>query len=185
VLQRILVLPLLTPLVAVLLVSAINPRPSVSVRLLTWSSPALPMGAWLAAAAGLGAGLSGIGTALALQGASNGISPRRQVRRQGAQEPSEPWDQEEREPQRTAGRPPGRSAERASEQPDEASTWAGPSRGAAEPAPTVSVPFRVIRQPRSSARPAHEASGSSTQASPAQATAVVSDDWGASCDDDW
>ncbi|MFZ9217196.1 MAG: hypothetical protein ACO215_09000, partial [Vulcanococcus sp.] len=91
--QRILLLPLLTPLVAVLLVSAINPRPSVSVRLLTWSSPALPMGAWLAAAAGLGAGLSGIGTALALQGASNGISPRRQVRRQGAPEPSEPWDQ--------------------------------------------------------------------------------------------
>ena len=47
-LQRILLLPLLSPLLAVLLVSAINPRPGVSVRLLTWSSPAWPLGGWLA-----------------------------------------------------------------------------------------------------------------------------------------
>ena len=37
-LQRILLLPLLSPLLAVLLVAAINPKPAVSVRLLSQGS---------------------------------------------------------------------------------------------------------------------------------------------------
>lgn len=39
-LQRLLLLPLLSPLLAVLLLGAFNPRPWVALRLLTWSSPA-------------------------------------------------------------------------------------------------------------------------------------------------
>jgi hypothetical protein len=51
VLQQLLLIPLLAPLLAVLLLGAINPRPQVALRLLVWTSPALPLGAWIAAAA--------------------------------------------------------------------------------------------------------------------------------------
>ena len=65
-LQRLLLLPLLAPLLLVLLVGALNPRPSLSMRLLIWTSPALPIGVWIALAGGGGAGLSAAAAALAL-----------------------------------------------------------------------------------------------------------------------
>lgn len=173
-LQRVLLVPLLTPLLAVLLVAAINPRPSVAVRLLIWTSPALPLSAWLAAAAGLGAGVSSLGTALALQGAGRGITPRRQVRRPGFWNDAEPEVQRQSE-ERPEQEPWDRGPKDVETKPNQAS-WAGPSRGASEPAPTVSVPFRVIRKPRSAAAAA--------PSSPAAPT-VVSDDWGSASNDDW
>ena len=167
-LQRILLLPLLSPLLAVLLVAAINPKPAVSVRLLTWSSPAWPLGGWLAAASGLGAAMSAGGAALALQGQAAATPARRQVRRRSAspdsQERGQPdlgdnWDE-----------PPA-----ASQRP--ATTWAGPPRGAGEPAPTVSVPFRVIRK------------GSAPTSTPGAAAqpAPTSDanDWNTPLSEDW
>jgi uncharacterized integral membrane protein len=154
VLQRILLLPLLSPLLAVLLVAAINPKPAVSVRLLTWSSPVWPLGGWLAAASVLGAAMSAGGAALALQGQADAAPPRRQVRRR-----SETWEE-----------PPA-------DLPRPAAPWAGPARSAGEPAPTVSVPFRVIRK------------GASTTSSPAAAAppAVSSDanDWNTPLSEDW
>ena len=167
VLQRLLLLPLLSPLLAVLLVAAINPRPGVSVRLLTWSSPAWPLGGWLAAAAGIGAVMSAGGTALALQGQAAATAPRRQVRRRSDEhgrdetsrdESNRDWDQ----PRGVQPPPPS-----------------GPTRGAGEPAPTVSVPFRVIRK------------GSRSSNSPAAAatqTAVSTEDntdWAAPLSEDW
>ncbi len=176
VLQRILLLPLLTPLLTVLLVAAINPRPSVSVRLLIWSSPALPLSAWLAAAAGLGAGFSSLGTALALQGGGSSVSPRRQVRSQAFwRRPSDATEQPPEEPL-DQGR-------RQQVEPDPGpASWAGPSRGATEPAPTVSVPFRVIRKPRAASSPGAQATPQPTPQPTAQA---VNDDWGSSSNDDW
>ena len=53
-LQRLLLLPLLSPLLALLLLAAVNPRPWVALRLLTWTSPAWPLGAWIGAAAAVG-----------------------------------------------------------------------------------------------------------------------------------
>jgi len=176
VLQRVLLVPLLTPLLAVLLVAAINPRPSVAVRLLIWTSPALPLSAWLAAAAGLGAGVSSLGTALALQGAGRSISPRRQVRRPGIWDDTEPEVQRPPE-ERPEQEPWDRGPKDVETKPNQAS-WAGPSRGASEPAPTVSVPFRVIRKPRATAPAA------AAPSSPA-APAVVNDDWGSAGNDDW
>lgn len=67
-LKRVLLLPLLSPVLATLVVGAINPKPPVTVRVLTWTSPALPLGLWLAGASCLGASLSAAGAALALQG---------------------------------------------------------------------------------------------------------------------
>ena len=66
-LRRLLLLPLLSPLVAATVVGALNPTPVLSLRLLTWSSPALPLGAWITGAALGGAVLSGAGASLALR----------------------------------------------------------------------------------------------------------------------
>ena len=171
-LQRILLLPLLSPLLAVLLVAAINPKPWVKLRLLTWTSASWPLGAWMASAAGLGAAASAAGAALALQGAGGALTPRRQVRRRGAaepegsrrsSEPSEPW------------------------MPQPAAGWAGPSRSATDPAPTVSVPFRVIRkgQRASDNAAATPASRTTTPAAGQPASNAADDDWGSPVSDDW
>ena len=174
VLQRLLLVPLLSPLLAVLLVSAINPRPGVSVRLLTWSSPAWPLGGWLAAATGLGAAMSAGGTALALQGQAAAVAPRRQVRRRSDDERDD-WQEPRNEPARSNG-----STRDSAQRPF---AWAGPARSAGEPAPTVSVPFRVIRKGSSAA--------GSTQAvkspAPAQAPAPTDDnsDWNTALSEDW
>ncbi|MEB3353373.1 MAG: hypothetical protein VKM34_03955 [Cyanobacteriota bacterium] len=171
-LRQLLLLPLLAPLLAVMLVGALNPRPLVRLRLLTWSSPALPIGVWMLLAAGGGGLLSAGSTSLALRAERGPGNPRpRQVRRPL-------W---EREPQA---------------QPPQDPTWssppppsAGPSRPPGEPAPTVAVPFRVIRRgDRASA--STTARVATTQASPTWArTAPSSDqpagDWDQPVDDDW
>ena len=64
-LQRLLLLPLLAPLLAVLLVAALNPTPASRLRLLIWTSPALPIGVTLDPSSGA---LSGTPTAPTLSG---------------------------------------------------------------------------------------------------------------------
>jgi uncharacterized integral membrane protein len=171
VLQRLLLLPLLSPLLVVLLVAAINPKPWVKVRLLTWSSASLPVGGWMAAAATIGAVLSGAGTALALQEQGSGLLPRRQVRRSRGSEPPMGSDGSTAAPHQNEGW---------GEEQARPSAWAGPARRAGEPAPTVSVPFRVIRK-GSATQPAQSAK--TTPAEPASTTSA--DDWGTSQSDDW
>ena len=171
VLQRLLLLPLLSPLLVVLLVAAINPKPWVKVRLLTWSSASLPVGGWMAAAATVGAVLSGAGTALALQEQGSGLLPRRQVRRSRGSEPPMGSDGSTAAPHQNEGW---------GEEQARPSAWAGPARRAGEPAPTVSVPFRVIRK-GSATQPAQSA-----QKAPAEPASTTSaDDWGTSQSDDW
>ena len=171
VLQRLLLLPLLSPLLVVLLVAAINPKPWVKVRLLTWSSASLPVGGWMAAAATIGAVLSGAGTALALQEQGSGLLPRRQVRRSRGSEPPMGSDGTTAAPHQNEGW---------GEEQARPSAWAGPARRAGEQAPTVSVPFRVIRK-GSATQPAQSAK--TTPAEPASTTSA--DDWGTSQSDDW
>ena len=171
VLQRLLLLPLLSPLLVVLLVAAINPKPWVKVRLLTWSSASLPVGGWMAAAATIGAVLSGAGTALALQEQGSGLLPRRQVRRSRGSEPPMGSDGSTAAPHQNEGW---------GEEQARPSAWAGPARRAGEPAPTVSVPFRVIRK-GSATQPAQ--SPKTTPAEPASTTSAH--DWGTSQSDDW
>jgi hypothetical protein len=174
VLQRLLLVPLLSPLLAMLLVSAINPRPGVSVRLLTWSSPAWPLGGWLAAAAGLGAAMSAGGTALALQGQGGAVAPRRQVRRRSDDERDD-WQESRSEPARSTGA--------AADPPQRPFAWAGPARGAGEPAPTVSVPFRVIR--KGTAAAASTTPPTSPARAQAQAPTDDNSDWNAAVSEDW
>ena len=164
---RLLLLPLLSPLLAVLLIAAVNPRPWVALRLLTWTSPAWPLGGWLATGLAVGAGLSAAGTALALQGQPAALQPRRQVRR-GADGP---------EPRPSSPPPPPRSEPRSA-------PWAGPSRSASDPPPTVSVPFRVIRRAKAATATANRAPAAAAAAAQA-ATAPAADDWNSPDQDDW
>ena len=145
-LRRLLLLPVLTPLVAVAALALLNPRPAVALRLLTWSSPALPIGSWLAIAVAGGGLLSATATTTALQTPGQ---TRRQVRVRASRDPQPPpgW-----------GEPPATSA--------------GPQRPPGAPAPTVEVPFRVIR--KGSAAP--------TSTPVAQA---VGDGWSSAPSDDW
>lgn len=170
-----------------LLTAALNPRPSLALRLLTWTSPALPIGAWIAAMAAGGAALSAGATALALRDA--GTSPeslRRRVHRDG-------------EPERREGEG-GRSRRGWRQDPVERSQpeWeesfagdpfrAGPSRQPGQPPPTVAVPFRVIRSPSAPAsarqsqatRSRERASATVPQEQPAW-----NDDWGSDQLDAW
>ncbi|MCP9809940.1 hypothetical protein KBY58_10890 [Cyanobium sp. HWJ4-Hawea] len=155
-LQRLLLIPLLTPLLVVLLVGAINPRPLVSLRLLIWSSPALPIGIWLGLAAAGGAGLSALASALALQTAPA------QIRR----------------------------SEDGPRPPREAPAWpdiaTGPVRAPGDPAPTVAVPFRVIRRGTAAATASTKAATASAPVGSAPARAESGEDsWGQNLSDDW
>lgn len=147
-LRRLLLLPLLAPLLATLAIGGINPRPLVSLRLLTWNSPELPLGAWIAAAAATGAAVSGGSAALALRQGSTSL--RRKVRRgpaataSGFDDEAEPW----------IGRSERQRRVRREQREEESPAWqqappmaAWPARAAGEPAPTVSVPFRVVSRP--------------------------------------
>ncbi len=156
VLQQLLLIPLLAPLLAVLLLGAINPRPPVALRLLVWTSPALPLGAWIAAAAAAGAGLSAAATTLALRQGSASDQPPTPFRRGHA----------------TAG--PGEPAAAPRPRSQAAGAGVGPSRAPGEPAPTVEVPYRVIRR------------GTTETPRPAAAVAQpVGDGWDEPLHDDW
>ena len=147
-LRQLLLLPLLAPLLAVLGVGALNPRPAVRLRLLTLTSPPLPIGVWMALAASGGALLSAGATSLALR--RDGFpGPRRQVRMpMGAAD--RPWT--EAAPWSAPAR-----AEPSAPRPQSA---AQPSRAPGEPPPTVEVPFRVIRRAASTV-PAEPGAGGS------------------------
>ena len=165
-LRRLLLLPLLAPLLAVLLVGAINPKPWVGLRLLIWRTPEWTIGSWLALAAGGGGALSATATALALQ--AGGASNRRQLHRpmpDGRSRRAWPWGRGEGPADGAAeawvdgsGPEPaaawGRDSREGAGAPWPAQASAGPSRHPAEPPPTLSVPFRVIR--RGTAPPADD-----------------------------
>ncbi len=160
--RRLLVLPLLSPVLAVLLVAALNPGPQVTFRLLTWQTPRAPLGVWLAAAALGGAALSGGATGLARRQEA-GRALRRTVssptweRDAWLREspPPEPWRTEEwdsgRAQEQRSRRPSSAPAPSSEASPRE---WAAaprvsvaPARSPGEPAPTLDVPFRVLRRP--------------------------------------
>jgi hypothetical protein len=189
-LQRLLLLPLLAPLLVVGLVGAINPRPVVALRLLTWTSPTLSIGLWLSIAAGGGAAISAAATGLALRlgpgarATPTGRQASRQSNRQsgrptnqagGADDPIWP-DVESQVKGPAKGPAQGQSKERANG-PSGNPFQAGPSRAPGDPAPTVAVPFRVIRK-------AQTASAPPPHAPEAKATAV-GDGWDQAASDDW
>jgi hypothetical protein len=188
VLRRLLLLPLLAPLLAMLIVAALNPRPATSLRLLTWRSPALPLGLWIGLAGAGGALLSAGATRLALrQGESP--PPGRSIPGPAAAA-NEPWDRQ------------SWRREQDWEQQDQQDQWsqqerwepgarvaeAGGSRAPGEPPPTVSVPFRVVRHSstaESVARPSGAGGTATRQPEPVPAGDGWDSDWNAQASDDW
>jgi hypothetical protein len=195
----------------VLVTGALNSRPAVALRLLTWTTPALPLGAWMAAVAAGGAALSGGATALALR--QQGPALRRQVRRDGASA----WERDRFEPGGYAaggfdaggyeasgfetggfdqwGRqePPRRDDASIPNRGGGGQAWAGPDRRPGEPPPTVSVPFRVIRRPAQSSpaspQAARQAAGSGRRATavaePIAEPVAAWEDWANDNLEDW
>jgi hypothetical protein len=177
---------------------ALNTRSTVVLRLLTWQSPSLPLGAWIAAAAAGGGALSAAGTALALRGPGPGL--RRRIDREPQREEpwegsaSNPWGQAWRGERPRSARPGAGNDQRARAAESEANgnpqeisdppTWrqpatAGPDRAPGEPPPTLSVPYRVIRQGRRESP--SSPMGSQRRPEPVPA----SDDWGSETMEDW
>jgi hypothetical protein len=203
--RRLLLAPLLAPLLALLLLAALNPAPRLSLRLLTWRSAPLPLGAWLAMAASGGALVSAAAVGLALgQAGRLSWSERRRsgsaATLTGDSHGDDRWRQSSREP--WEAEPPPPRAPRAAARNAASGFSAGPSRAMGEPAPTVAVPFRVIQRPgervaaTATASAAASATASPTQPARAEApargqpepAAPASDGlegWGAPLLEDW
>lgn len=177
-LQRLLLLPLLAPLLVVVLVGAINPRPLVALRLLTWTSPTLSIGLWLSIAAGGGTAVSAAATGLALRlGPGARARPTGRPTNQAGGPAEEIWPDRETQAKSPATDPVKGQSNQRSNGPARYPFQAGPSRAPGEPAPTVAVPFRVIRKaPTSSGPPPH---------TPAAQATALGDGWDQAASDDW
>jgi len=195
---------LLAPLLALLVVGALNTRSTVVLRMLAWQSRSLPLGAWIAAAAAGGGALSAAGTALALLDSGPGL--RRRIRREPLRE--KPWEGSTSNPwgEAWSGEVPGtaqtppRNVQRSrkgaaeavenrreiAEPPPWRQSAAGPDRPPGEPPPTLSVPYRVIRRSRSETPSAPMASEAPLREGRRSAEPVpASDDWGSETLEDW
>ena len=165
-LQRLLLIPCLSPLLLTLLVGGLNLGKAGSLRILTWELPKLPIGVWMAVAATSGAVL-GSGGVLAA-GSSTQQTLQREVRRPYT------WQEEASEP----------DTQRAA---TTAATMPWPERDVRDPAPTESVPFRVIRTGHSSnekSQPRPEVR-EKTVAEPVQTSTTDLDDWNQPIPTEW
>ena len=202
-LRRLLFLPLLSPLLATAVLGALNPTPVLSLRLLNWSSPALPLGAWITGAALGGAVLSGAGASLALRPPAAAL--RRRVRLERVAPGWEATPSQEGGHRRPSPSP-GRSAQGRGPDPAEAygrrsrasepPVGAAPTPAPGEPLPTMTVPFRVIRRadgvrphaaPAEVAGPWSRSPGAKPQAvaQPGAQSGAQQDDWDSPADEDW
>lgn len=173
--QRLLLLPCLSPLLAALIVAGLNTGQPTDLRLLTWRSPRLTIGAWIA----ISAGGSALITALAALSTTATAQPlRRQVHR------SMGWSRREEEPGMPDPAPadhrPSSEQSFSSASPPQSSGW--PERDVRDPAPTVAVPFRVIKRGKPAS--SHGAGKASTQTTAAAPTSTE-DDWDQPLSDDW
>ena len=157
-LQRLLLMPCLAPLLALLLVAVSTTRTTSRLQILLWTSNPQPIGLWMALAGVGGAGLSGL-AALLLMPTSPSL--RRQIHH-----PVEPIRSSE-----DLGVKPPKGADPM------------PERDIRDPAPTVAVPYRVVHRGASQSRRDPEAP--ETQTEPGASQEMSSMDWGDNPDQDW
>ena len=167
-LQRLLLIPCLSPLLLTLLVGGLNLGKSGNIRILTWELPALPIGVWMTVAATTGAVL-GSGGALSAVSGSNRRALQREVRRPygGTAQPSS-----HEEEFRAAG---------------VKTTISWPERDVRDTAPTVSVPFRVIRTGQKAPTKRSVQAEAPSQDGSAQTVSKTLDpnDWDQALSDEW
>ena len=174
--QRLLLIPCLSPVVLMLLIATLNLGQASSLRVLTWRLPPLPIGAWIAVATVLGSGVSAVG-GLAMVNSSPVL--RREVRRPATgHDVQEPLPREQPHQARPAQPTP----------------W--PERDVRDPAPTVSVPFRVVhRGNQANATPTQARESNPIQPREQHANSAANetgdgvganpDDWNQQIGDDW
>ncbi len=174
--QRLLLIPCLSPVVLMLLIASLNLGQASSLRVLTWRLPTLPIGAWIAVATALGSGVTAV--------AGLAMVTSRPVLRREVRRPAKGPDVQEPLPR---------------EQPHQAraaqpTPW--PERDVRDPAPTVSVPFRVVhRGSQANATPTESTDTKPVwpkqqQANPSTADVgggmgADADDWNKQIGDDW
>ena len=167
-LQRLLLIPCLSPLLLTLLVGGLNLGKSGNLRILTWELPALPIGVWMTVAATTGAVL-GSGGALSAVTSSKRRPLQREVRRPYVGTAQTAPQDEER--QASSG----------------TTTILWPERDVRDPSPTVSVPFRVIRTgPKAPADSSVRADASSNNAAAQDVSkSPAPNDWDQALSDEW
>jgi len=164
--QRLLLIPCLSPVVLMLLIASLNLGQASSLRVLTWRLPSLPIGAWIAVATVLGSGVSA-GAGLAM------VTSRPVLRREVRRPATGPAVQEPL---------PREQSHQA--RPAQPTPW--PERDVRDPAPTVSVPFRVVhRGSQAKATPTQAADTNPSQPREQQSNATDADDWNQQIGDDW
>ena len=176
-LQRILLIPSLVPLVAVLVLSALHRGAPTRLHLLGWSSPQAPLGLWTALAATGAAALSASSALL--------IVPRNQPLRRRLHRPYE------------ASSAPEWQEDRARAPQDRSPVPSPPQRDLRDPAPTVAVAYRIIKrgvphqnvnhfESEGTDQPVREPVPSRVSNPPSQqSTEDVGSDWGDDPDRDW
>ena len=174
--QRLLLIPCLSPVVLMLLIASLNLGQASSLRVLTWRLPTLPIGAWIAVATALGSSVTAVA---GLSMVTSRPVLRREVRRPAkGPDVQEPLPREQPHQARAAQPTP----------------W--PERDVRDPAPTVSVPFRVVhRGSQANATPTQSTETKPVrpkqqQANPSTADAgggmgADADDWNQQIGDDW
>lgn len=136
--QRILLIPCLSPLIAVMIISAFNLDQSIRLRILVWQSPSISLGAWIALGGGTGA-LMGIAKNTLLQ--KSRISLRRTIHR--SYQPNHEVNESNWEI------PLNDEYYQEEQYPNESNTLS-PERSLNDPLPTVAVNFRVIKRSQES-----------------------------------
>lgn len=136
-LQKLLLVPCLSPLAVALVVAGFNLRQPTALRLLTWRSGSLPMGAWIALAA---AGSALFTAGASLTAGTTDTPLRRQVHRPIG------WDSDAEPSWRPDSEEWPRGANQSQATPSTNPSMVWPERDVRDPAPTVSVPFKVVKR---------------------------------------
>ena len=164
--QRLLLIPCLSPVVLMLLIASLNLGKASSLRVLTWRLPPMPIGAWIAVVTVLGSGVSAVG-GLAMV-TSRPVLHRKVRRPATGPDLQEPLPHEQPHQARAAQPTP----------------W--PERDVRDPAPTVSVPFRVVhRGNQANATPTQSQDTNPSTATARGAADSDPDDWNREIGDDW
>ena len=174
--QRMLLIPCLSPVVVMLFIATLNLGQASSLRVLTWRLPSLPIGAWIAVATVFG---SGVSAASGLAMVTSRPVLRREVRRPATGPHVEETSPREQPHQARPAQP---------------TPW--PERDVRDPAPTVSVPYRVVHrgeQANATQTSAQESRPMQTREQKSKASTAESvasagpdpDDWNQQIGDDW
>ena len=157
--RHLLYIPVLSPLLVVTVIAAINWHQPIRLRLFTWTGPNLPVGAWLMLAGGSGMILGFAGTILVF---------RQPWRRWVLPKPQFCIDNSTPLGVNLAGMQVD-GAESAMSECDFGGRF-----------PTITVPFRILRRGSS-----HPVSSNSARTNSDDSGSAASEDWGYQSDDDW